>query len=63
MIEDKLTHAQRVRLECIAQANVTIQGRPASQLASAALGDSVVKLARQYEAFVLGVLGTTEGQG
>lgn len=46
MIEDKLTPEQRLRLECLAQANVT-RGVNGSV-------SGVLEAAKQYEAFVRG---------
>lgn len=48
MHEDKLTHDERLRLECIAQAVQTlIVVRPAGSL-----GQSVIEIARQYEGYL-----------
>jgi len=52
MIEDKLNHDERLRLECVAQANVTVASHmgPRSSPAS----ETVLDVARRYENFVRG---------
>jgi hypothetical protein len=45
MIEDKLSQEQRLRLECLAQANITHAARPAGP-------SVVVETARKFEDFV-----------
>ena len=48
MHEDKLTHDERLRLECLAQANASaMSGRPQSFR-------DVIERAKAYEAFVRG---------
>lgn len=49
MPEDLLNHDERLRLECLAQANVTVQGRPIQESTAA---DSILGLAARYERFV-----------
>lgn len=44
-IEDKLTHDERIRLECLAQANIT---------ASRQSAEIIVDIAKKYETFVIG---------
>lgn len=46
MIEDKLNHAERVRLECVAQAVARSMGRPNST-------EGILKDAAEFEKFVL----------
>lgn len=50
MTEDKLSHDERVRLECLAQAHLTL-GAPAGRVATA---DKVVEVATRYERFLRG---------
>jgi hypothetical protein len=57
MIEDQLSHDERVRLECLAQANMTLQGlggRSSLPPPGATIGDAVLLEAAKYEAFVTG---------
>lgn len=56
MIEDKLTHNERLRLECLAQANATAAGARVQATTPGngreSIADAVVAVARKYEAFV-----------
>jgi hypothetical protein len=57
MIEDKLSHDERVRLECIAQANATLHAvvsRKSELPEGMTIGDAVLIEAAKYEAFVKG---------
>lgn len=56
MIEDKLTTAQRIRLECIAQANLAL-GTTAGRAASP---ERVIDVATRFEEFING--GGTDEQ-
>lgn len=47
MIEDKLSHDERLRLECIAQANVLAHGKSVS-------AEQVVDTAARFERYVKG---------
>lgn len=48
MMEDKLTHDERLRLECVAQAVVSL-GAPAGRSVG---DDAIVRRAAQIEAYV-----------
>lgn len=50
MIEDKLSHDERIRLEAISQANFTLGGTSGRVVDSA----KVLDVAAQYERFVKG---------
>lgn len=47
MLEDKLTHDERLRLECIAQANMAAAGRPTS-------AEVLIAKAKEFEEYVKG---------
>lgn len=49
MLEDKLTRPERIRLECLAQANAALAGRASTQEQA----DRIVNLADKFENFVL----------
>lgn len=48
MIEDKLTPEQRLRLECVAQANIAMTRETISTV------DDIIKKAMKFEAYVRG---------
>lgn len=50
MLEDKLEHDERLRLECLAQANVTSHGQSA---------EVIVQKAREFEQYVTGKEATS----
>lgn len=50
MIEDKLSGGERLRLECLAQAHLTL-GAAAGRVASS---EKVLEIAERYERFIRG---------
>jgi len=60
MHEDKLTHDERLRLECIAQANMTIQGGMRHPAGAGSFSGAVLDIAAKYEQFIRGSGATEE---